>query len=652
MAKLLSLKKIYTYLLALCCLLPIAPQAMGQAFKDTLKDVSVTEQRKVYQQDVKSTFQTGQTRISIDSITLLQYQQLSLATLLAQQSTVFVKSYGINSMATLSFRGASSAQSAVLWKGIPILNPALGVSDVSMLQTGLFDKVSLQYGSNAAMLGSGNVGGALLLEQQSEYAKGNHYRIGMGAGSYGRKEINTQIILQPKKWLIKWNAFGQLANNNFPYTDLDGAVVHTSNAGLKAFGSILSATYKIDPTQHISADVWYQRYYREIPKAMFEDFSAKVQRDASLRTLLHWEKLHRQNTFYAKFSLNKEDLHYTDSSFLMDNRNTVYQYYQELGWKNNFHIGGTKATHTILVMSPFQYATIHLPGNERQQQQRPALAAAYKYLSGNERLGIQANLRQEWNLGTAFPILPGIGVHYALIRNARWQWSWDATLQKTYRLPTLNELYNFPGGNEQLKPEQGWNRELAYTLHWDNARGTIQFDQQVNYFNRHIKDWIYWLGGAIWTPHNIAEVHNRGIETHNTLRLQLSKPLQLQLGLRTAYVLSTTEKSDMPNDNSIGKQIPYTPRYNGQINIGLHWKQLFVNYNHTYTGYRFITTDESLYTLPYNLGNVQALYTFTAGSVKMQASLQVQNLWNTAYVVIAQRPMPQRYWVAGLQFEL
>jgi iron complex outermembrane receptor protein len=79
---------------------------------------------------------------------------------------------------------------------------------------------------------------------------------------------------------------------------------------------------------------------------------------------------------------------------------------------------------------------------------------------------------------------------------------------------------------------------------------------------------------------------------------------------------------------------------------------LFVNYNHTYTGYRFITTDESLYTLPYNLGNVQALYTFTAGAVKMQASLQVQNLWNTAYVVIAQRPMPQRYWVAGLQFEL
>ncbi|MNX97307.1 hypothetical protein D3C86_1296650 [compost metagenome] len=79
---------------------------------------------------------------------------------------------------------------------------------------------------------------------------------------------------------------------------------------------------------------------------------------------------------------------------------------------------------------------------------------------------------------------------------------------------------------------------------------------------------------------------------------------------------------------------------------------MFINYNHTYTGYRFITTDESLYTLPYHLGNVQALYTFTAGSVKMQASLQVQNLWNTAYVVIAQRPMPQRYWVAGLQFEL
>lgn len=595
---------------------------------------------------------TGQTRIAIDSLTLQQYRQLSLATLLSQQSTVFVKSYGINSMATLSFRGASSAQSAVLWKGVPILNPALGVSDVSMLQTGLFDKISLQYGSNAAMLGSGNVGGALLLEQEAQYPKGHHYRIGLGSGSYGRRELNTQVILQPKKWIIKWNAFGQQARNNFPYTGLNGNSAQTTHARLQAWGSILSTTYKIDPTQHLSLDLWYQHYYREIPKALFESASDKVQRDASLRSLLHWEKLHKQNTFYAKFSLNKEDLHYTDSFYQSNNRNTVYQYYQELGWKTHFQIRQSAATHSLLLMAPFQYAAIQLPGGEQQLQQRPALAAAYKYMNGNERLSIQANLRQEWNQGKAFPVLPGLGLHYALIRRPRWQWGLDATVQRTYRLPTLNELYNFPGGNEQLKPEQGWNRELAYTLHWDNTSGSVIFDQQLNYFNRHIQDWIYWLGGAIWTPHNIAGVHNRGIETHNTLRLRLSKPVQLQLGLRTAYVLSTTEQSYMPNDNSIGKQIPYAPRYNGQVNIGLHWKQLFLNYNHTYTGYRFITTDESLYTLPYHLGNVQALYTFAAGPFKMQASLQVQNLWNAEYVVIAQRPMPQRYWLAGLQFEL
>ncbi|WP_124636211.1 TonB-dependent receptor plug domain-containing protein [Taibaiella sp. KBW10] len=625
---------------------------MGQVFYDTLKNVQVTEQKKQFNNDLKAGMQTGQTRDTISSLTLRQYQQFSLATLLSQQTTVFVKSYGINSMATLSFRGASSAQSAVLWKGVPILNPALGVSDVSMLQTGLFDKITLQYGSNAALLGSGNIGGALLLDNQQDYPKQNSLKLGLGMGSYGRKEGNVQALWQSKKWIIKWNAFGLAAKNNFRFVNNNQETEATSHADLKAFGSILATTYKIDPTQHISLDLWYQRYYREIPKALFESQSSKEQTDAAFRSLLHWEKQHRLHTFYAKFSLNKEYLKYTDTFYQINTQNTVNQYYQELGWKNTFQLRQTAAQHTVLVTLPFQYVAIRLLSGETYFQNRPALTGTYRYTHGHQKLSLQANIRQEWNQGKALPLLSGTGIHYDIVKNTSWQIGLNGTIQRTYRLPTLNELYNFPGGNQELKPEQGWNREVSYTLSWSSPHQKVQVDHQLNYFNRHIKDWIYWLGGAIWTPHNIAQVHNRGLESNNTLRIQISAPVQLQLGLKTAYILSTTEQSYIPNDNSIGKQIPYTPRYNGQVNIGLHWKELYLNYNHTYTGYRFVTTDESQFTLPYQTGNVQALYSFPLAKVRCNASVQVQNIWNARYVVIAQRPMPQRYVVAGLQFEL
>lgn len=639
-------------ILILIIILPIASQAVGQVFYDTLKNVQVTEQKKQFNNDLKAGMQTGQTNDTISNLTLKQYEQLSLATLLSQQSTIFVKSYGINSMATISFRGASSAQSAVLWKGVPILNPALGVADVSMLQTGLFDKITLQYGSNAAMLGSGNIGGAILLDNQTVYPKKNQFKIGLGAGSYGRKELNAQALWQTKKWIVKWNAFGIRSKNNFRFVNSQEEKERTIHAQLKAWGSILSTTYKIDPTQHITLDLWYQHYYREIPKALFESQSSKVQKDASLRTLLHWEKLWHQHTFYAKFSLNKEYLDYSDTFYQISNQNTVSQYYQELGWKNTFHIGKTAAQHTIFATLPFQYASIHLLSGETHTQSRPAIAASYRYLHGHQKLSLQANMRQEWNLGQALPLLSGGGIHYELVHNRTWTIGLNGTIQRTYRLPTLNELYNFPGGNADLKPEQGWNREVAYTLSWTGPDKKVTIDHQLNYFNRHIKDWIYWLGGAVWTPHNIAQVHNRGVETSNTLRLQISPEVQLQLGLKTAYILSTTEQTYLPNDNSIGKQIPYAPRYNGQVNLGLHWKDLDFNYNHTYTGYRFVTTDESLYTLPYQTGNVQVWYSLPIAKVRCNASLQVQNIWNVSYVVIAQRPMPQRYVVAGLQFEL
>ena len=87
----------------------------------------------------------------------------------------------------------------------------------------------------------------------------------------------------------------------------------------------------------------------------------------------------------------------------------------------------------------------------------------------------------------------------------------------------------------------------------------------------------------------------------------------IHLGLNTAYVIATTQESYAPNDGSIGKQIPYAPRYNGQMNIGVTYKRLYVNYNHTYTGYRFYTIDESAWVEPYNTANVQlTLYAASA----------------------------------------
>jgi iron complex outermembrane receptor protein len=166
------------------------------------------------------------------------------------------------------------------------------------------------------------------------------------------------------------------------------------------------------------------------------------------------------------------------------------------------------------------------------------------------------------------------------------------------------------------------------------------------------------------------------VETANDLTLMLNGAKanwKLHIGCNTSYVIATTVSSYIYNDGSVGKQIPYTPRYNGQLNIGFtcrmgrmepeiaeirleksngKQKELSFNYNHTYTGYRFTTTDESAYIVPYQTGNVQLMFKTQVRAYPVELIGACNNIWNTRYEVVDQRPMPGTNWTAGLRLTL
>lgn len=647
----------------LLILVPGAVSVYGQERRDTLQEVQVITQGRDTLSDLRKAFTAGMQVQAIERQYRELYHNQSLATLLAQQTPVFVKSYGINGMASLSIRGASAAQSSVLWNGVPILNPALGVADVSVLSTGLFDNISLQYGSSSALYGSGNVGGALLLEQNDpSFGSGQRVKMTLGAGSFGRRDIALSAQWRYKRWLLGFRTFYQRAVNDFKYENRQQEEQRLDNARLEAGGALLYADYNLSKSAEerdhtLSLQLWYQCYDREIPPALFEQYSVKRQQDVSYRSLLHWRRELGRSHYYAKASLNREELHYEDGVVLPDNRNHVYQYYQELGWRYDLSLPEARTKHSLLLSVPLQYAVAEGQNiSNAEHQFRPALVAAYRNELWHGRLKTNVAVRQEWINGDAAPLLPGAGAEFGLFRKELHRsvlsLALRANIQRTYRVPTLNELYYFPGGNRSLKPEQGWNEDGGYTFQY-LLRGyaedpEVKATHQLHVFNRNIHDWIYWLGGAIWTPYNIAEVHSRGMETDNDISWRKGR-VTLHAGLKYVYVLSTTVSSYLPNDGSAGKQIPYAPRYNGQANAGLSYGGFFLNYNHTYTGYRFVTVDESQYLEPYQTGNVQAVYTLHKGDYMLRFAAQVQNVWNVRYQVVNARPMPGRYWLCSLQ---
>jgi len=502
------------------------------------------------------------------------------------------------------------------------------------------NKVNIVYGGSSALWGSGNVGGALLLENDAPvFDSGRHSLfINGGMGSFGQYMGGIKGCISTKRWYFSADVFAQAAQNNFVYSDNSGGKVNMSNSRLQSDAAMAEAAYKIGTNNVLSLVAWYQQYDRQIPPSLSEASSVKEQMDGSLRTVLNWNKVKRDNTWYVRESFIRDEINYTDAAIELKSDNIVYQYYGEIGWKRQFHEYGQ-----LLLFSPVQVAWLPQPDGTKQQN-RAALAGAYDLKKFNDRFDVAINARGEI-INSQSIFLPGADASFAI---TRWL-TIRANVQRTYRTPTLNELYYFPGGNTSLKPEQGWNEDAGYTV--KGKLGSFSFYHDLSVFNRNIHDWIYWTGGAIWTPHNIAEVHSRGVETENNIEYGTGK-WKFHIGVNTSYVLATTVSSYIYNDGSIGKQIPYTPRYNGQMNIGFSFRQLYVNYNHTYTGYRFTTTDESAYILPYETGNMQLMYNTSIERHSIQLIAACNNIWNRQYEVVADRPMPGINWQAGFKVGL
>jgi vitamin B12 transporter len=619
--------------------------SFSQSLTDTLKEIKVREKRKkeISNDERINTFSPGQKVTSIDSIILEQYEYQNVANLVSQQTTAFVRSYGVNSMATLNLRGSSAAQSQVYWNGVPIQNAASGIADVSILPVSVFNKVNIIYGGSSALWGSGNVGGALMLENNRpvfDKQGSRRYELYAAGGSFHQYQAGIKAAFSNRKWYTMLTASGQKATNDFPYNK-NGTELKMNNAHMQSGTAVLQTAYKLNVRNTFSFTGWYQQYYREIPPALFETNSVKRQRDESLRLLLDWTNVNRKKIVFARASFLADDLRYRDSAIFIDSRYTTNTVFAEVGTRIRFN-----AHHRLMVFVPLNLSLMERKTiGDIKSQGGAALAAAYALNAINNKLECSFQARSGMLNQLGF-LLPGMNLSY---RITNW-FTIRGNIQRSFRAPTLHELYYVPGGNDLLKPERGWSTDIGYSVKTNDEK-QLSLLHDVSLFNRRIKDWIIWFGGAIWTPHNIASVHSRGVETENKLQLKTCK-WKFYVGLNTSYCLATTEESYIPGDGSVGRQIAYSPRYNGQVNAGFHFKGLSFNYNHCYTGYRFITTDESAWLQPYNTANLQLLYSFRLRNMPVQLTAQGNNIFNERYAVVANRPMPGISWLAGLKLTI
>ena len=557
----------------------------------------------------------------------------SLTDLLARESDIYFKNYGPNTLSTSSIRGGNASQTAIYWNGIPINNPMLGLLDLSLLPSLSMERIALQKGGSSALWGSGNVAGAIQLENRFPKEK---IIISSRIGSFDNYHFSGQVNVSNKR--VKSSTKLEYTNNrnNYPYSLNNGTIKNLENASAVQYQWMQNLYFSPIKNHEIILHAWYTRSIRGIPPTTQQTSSRDSTLDVNQRYNATWK-------YYITNGLMKMNI-----AFLLDN-NT---YLPEFGlvnpnkaksfiseWTLDKKLGVNQRYLLGVNYSLITGETNFYDG--LQKQNRLSIFGSYQIQL--KKWIFKLSARQELINSKLAPTTPALDIDFAYLKKHFLHFKFN----RNYRFPALNDIYWVPGGNEDLKAEHGWGGELGTNGSWQINNIGINYSSAV--YSRIITDWILWSRGPdvfYFSAFNIAEVWSRGLE--NKWAINYSKG-HSNVGLSGLYnyTLSTSQKTISLPRLEKGQQLWYTPEHQGQAKLSYNYKKVLISYDHQFVG----KTEGFNVDLPaYTIGNILLKYGFKIKKLNTDVHVGIQNITDSSYRVIERRPMPGRNFEIGIKF--
>jgi iron complex outermembrane receptor protein len=432
----------------------------------------------------------------------------------------------------------------------------------------------------------------------------------------------------------------------------------TTHAKSKQIGVMNDFAVNIRSKHILSVSSWLQHTQREIPATTFEQFSAKEEAISSFKNIIEF-KPKETDHFSTSSSLATLFDFYTYEDSTVRIKSNAYTFTLPYSQTVNFKLNRNNYLYFKLMgRSSF------LLNKSNSEIHTIGFNAAFTRENILQRISIKLLIQKEFSNVFSLPFV------YSISTKVKIKYGLEvyANFSTNYRMPTLNELYYNPGGNIDLKPENSKNIESGFHYMKQYHQHTLFVSSAI--YKRKVNQWIAWYGNAILTPHNIQQVESKGLEmilNYDVVLKKYQKPVAgfdiliaskypsyttFKSSILYAYTLSTTKQSAIVNDYSIGKQIPYVPRYQFKMSVGFQHKNTEMHFVQTYTGYRFVTTDESQYLKPYATSNFWASYHYRFQALKGTINIRFNNILNNSYQSIVGRVMPGRNGTIGFTFEI
>jgi len=216
-----------------------------------------------------------------------------------------------------------------------------------------------------------------------------------------------------------------------------------------------------------------------------------------------------------------------------------------------------------------------------------------------------------------------------------------ASYKNIFRVPTFNESYYYHYGSTDLLPESTDQYNIGVTWQHSFAK-RVHVRLTVDGYVNHVKDMIVAVpyNMFVWRTINVGKVKSHGIETTAELGHKFGKRYALLFS--GSYSWQKCENRSNSESPYYGNQIAYTPEHQGSaavsfenpwVNLSIHGHGVSCRYttNEHYDGTKVAGYFET---------SVTAYQDFNLWHGALQARLDVKNLLNKQYYIVAKYPMP------------
>ncbi|MDR7211385.1 TonB-dependent receptor domain-containing protein [Flavobacterium piscis] len=584
---------------------------------------SITKLKEVIVSDKNlKKFSNAQSVLKLND-SIINKNEALLTDLLNFNSTLYFKEYGRGMLSTVSFRGTTSSQTAVIWNGININSQMNGSTDFNTISGSDYNSISVKAGGGSVIYGSGAVGGTVHLNNDLSFYNRFENNLKLDYGSFNTIGINYKTNISNEKWSTQIGFSKNSSTNDYKYINKytwKGEQRWNQNGQYDVITMSANLGYKFNTRNSLRLYSQNSNTDRntslitetEIPSKYINGFN---------RNLLEYDGN------FGKFSTNFK------TAYIFEN----YQYYADNS-TNNYTYGKTESLITKADLGYILFKSTQINGildynktkgtgsgfgtNTREISSASLLIKQDISTDWKNEFGV----RKEFTDNYKSPVLFSLGSSYQFGK----LYNLKLNLSRNFRIPTFNDLYWEEGGNRDLKPENSYQAEVGNVFTFNNITLTQTF-----YYIK-IKDLLQWIPGknGIWTPQNTDKVNSYGAETLLSWKKQFGKNI---------FVANATYAHTISENINTKKQLFFVPFDKATAAISYARNRISANYQFLYNGFVYTRTDNNPDEIinNYMISNIGIDYDFRfLESFKL--GFQVLNLFNEAYESLENRPMPGR----------